>query len=229
MLALLSLAAFGIAFGPHPGYLDTPVNPSLWGLFSSFTPGLMNMRAVERLAVVGQGILLAVAFILLLTCLYKANRLRKMAMFFFCATAFFQLLDTSTIRASSYKYDWGVVTPSDEEARFFSQLKGSILFIPSTQFHDNTLSMNYFQSFQNLYLMNGYSARSTPIWDEIMRLGTHHGEGSAQQLELAFAFGVDYLVASRCWLNASVIERLKTEHDSVLFENDRFLVLGEFR
>jgi hypothetical protein len=223
VLGLAAVITYGLALGPSR-HGDGHPDGSLWGLLSALVPGVIHMRAIGRLAVVGQGILLA----LLLLCLFRAlaePRHRPATLLVTALLIALQLGEQVNARASQNHYDIEAIQPTAGEDEWFRQIRGPLLVLPTTPFHRNAVPMLYFNRFPGIILMNGYSGRATATWDRIMQAGQETGEGSEPQIRLAEAQGARYIVATKWALPRRTVKVLRASGRPILFENDRFMVL----
>ncbi|MFO7870422.1 MAG: hypothetical protein R6V03_03205 [Kiritimatiellia bacterium] len=223
---LCALFAYGAAFGPRSGFFDEPVNPSVWGLFALVLPGFRNMRAIGRLAVVGHGMLLVCLFGYGLLFLARSRGKRRKAIFAVIAvSALLQFAEQTGGRVPIYRYDPRSITPTEEERSFFSAVRGVAAVFPAVPFHRNTRAMLYFDAFNGIVLMNGYSSRSTRLWDRVMEMGMEGGQPTAAQIARVRANGCDYIILWKTRLSPERVERVRARWEGTAFENNRFLVL----
>ncbi len=225
-LALAAALMYGIAFGPHGYYLGERVNPSPWGFFSLWVPGFTSMRAVGRMAFVGQVLLMTLVALWVWTLWVRARGpVRHVLTVGLVAACLLQGLDASIVRARQRPYDESLIRPTAAEREFLHSLEGSLVSIPAEPFAHNTWAMLYYAAFPDLYLMNGYSGRSTARWDEMMRLGLTHGRGAPEQVRYAVTQHVDYVAVRKDFVRASRIAWLiESEEVAPLFENRRLVV-----
>jgi hypothetical protein len=222
-LGLCAVVTYGIALGPYEGCLGHRANPSIWGFCSMFLPGVANMRAVGRLAVVGQGFVLALVFLLLLR--HIAGARHRLLVVGGAGLIFVQFVEQLDAKANWQRYDIRATTPAEDEAKWFNRASGPILAVPTNPFHRNAQFMLYFGGFPHLSLMNGYSAHSSTTWDAIMRLGQEREEGSEEQIQFAEGRGARCIVAAKGMMDGARTEELRRGPRRILFENDRLLVL----
>lgn len=112
-----------------------------------------------------------------------------------------------------------------EETTFFKGLRGTMLAIPAVPFHRNTYHQLRWVACPDLYLLNGYSARSTARFDRLMLLERRHGKASAPQMACAVESGAQYVCLWRGRVPVTSQEQLQDQYRT-LFANDRFLVLA---
>jgi hypothetical protein len=226
MYIIIALILFyGIAFGPRTYYVKQPVNPSIWGFFALWVPGFDEMRAIGRMAYPGQ-----VSLILLVAvraALYAVNlrpRPRACFMLFCMICVVAQLWDSHAIRPPQQRHQAKQLSPTKSEYDFFSKLSGPLLALPAHPFFGNTRHMLFFQPFKKLYLMNGYSGHSTPLWDQIMMREFKAIAGSPEQLQLALATGVDYIAVRTDRIADPMNNSDSTDAYEPLFKNERWSV-----
>ena len=227
-LGLTAVMVYGIALGPLDMSLALAhrVNPSVWGLCRWTVPGITHMRAIGRLAVAGQGILFGL--LIFYVFLFLADRQRhRLAL---CAVTGLliavQFAEQTGQKVIQRQYDVGVITPTDEEQRWFSTVSGPALILPSHPWTRNTYHMLYFCSFPRMCIMNGYSAHSTQMWDQVMQLALTYGEASEEQIRFAEAKGIRYIVLTKRFFEPNGrLKDLRIGARHIVFENDRFLVL----
>ncbi len=217
---LIMILLYGVAFGPHGYYLAERANPSIWGFFSLWLPGFTGMRAVGRMAALGQILLLFLFSVWWWTqrvqaATHRARRTRLMLCIVLICTL--QALDHSPVRAVSERFNEALVRPSTDEQDFFSRIEGTLVVFPATPFSRNTAHMLYFSHFPELVLMNGYSGRSTERWDEVMRLEHRHGRGAPEAVLEAVRSGVNHVAFRLDRMSPPVM-------DNPVFENERWQV-----
>ena len=127
---------------------------------------------------------------------------------------------------TTYRYPSGVLATENERS-FFEQHSGLYLMIPVTPWHRNTRGMIYFTEFLDINLMNGYSGKSTDLWDSIMNAEMSNGALSKAVVDIASANGCDYIVVSKMRIHKYSYNRhIKPLNLEVVFNNDRFVVLS---
>ncbi len=225
-LLLCALVAYGVALGPWSHFAEAPVNPTLWGVLVKIVPGLENMRSIGRMAVVGQGCLLGV---LLLYCFSALSRsegnTRRVVAAFIMVLILLQWVEHFGAKPYTNTYRMQKARPASDERQFFSSEEGVIAVFPTNPFHRNSSAMLYFDEFQSINLMNGYSSHSTEVWDEMMRLGRGKQEPAQEQLVFAESLGCNYFMVWKLFRNADRIKSLQSGPRAVVFENERLLVL----
>ena len=226
-LALTALLAYGLASGPRNQFVDQPINPSIWGLMAFIIPGASSMRAVGRMVVIGQGLIFA---LLLLTLYYLYAGLKKKGRTVLTIIAagliIIQFGEGLSSRAITNRYDPADFIPTTEERDWFSRIDGPVAVFPATPFQASTRYMLYFNTFPKIYLMNGYSARSTVLWDRAMGLGRRWREPTEEQMAYLSEKGVSYLVIWKKEINWRPLRAIREGERPILFENERFLVLA---
>lgn len=140
------------------------------------------------------------------------------------AACVLQGLDASTIRARQTRYDESVIRPMKEEQAFFEALHGSLVVIPAHPFPRNTVPMLYFNGYPELRLMNGYSAKSTALWGEVMGLERRYGPCSREQVGYVVSRGVDYMAVRMDFIRPARAGWLAEAAGPPLFENNRWVV-----
>ncbi len=224
-LVMAAALMYGIAFGPLTYYLYEPVNPSLWGFLTLWVPGMVSIRAVGRMAFIGQVLLYALAALWIWVTLARSGRTQKrMVWTVVVLLCVLQGLDVFTVRARQGRYDESIIRPTQEEHAFFETIHGSLVSIPAHPFSRNTVPMLYFVGYPELRLMNGYSAVSTPVWDEVMRLERQHGACSPEQVQYVVSQGVDYIAVRLDFIRASRVAWLTEWAGAPVFENHRWAV-----
>jgi hypothetical protein len=225
LLLVMAVAVYGIANGPRTRFTDAPANPSLWGVFALLVPGTGRMRAVGRLAVVGQALLMAMAFLMAMRYAARNRTATGQVVAALLVAAVLQGADVLPLRANSKPYAPDHVTPDLEEQAFLETLDGTALVLPAKPFHRNAQPMLFFSRFLNLRLMNGYSSRSTPLWDGIMDNGATEGEGCPQQVAAARANGADWLIIFKYGIHRHWLKELYAQDTKPVFDNTRLLIL----
>jgi len=228
MLIAALLAVYGTAFGPGTHFKPPFTDISVWSVFAWLVPGYLNMREVLRFSSLGQLLLLALLWRLLLHA-WTATRGRLPARLAMAGCvvvlAGIQLSETVGARIVETRIVPGHVALTADETAFFGGLQGPMLAIPAHPFHRNTYHQLRWVACPDLYLLNGYSARSTETFDRLMALEREHGRASDAQLAAAAGAGARYACLLRGRIPGAVQERLRARYP-VLFENDRFLVLA---
>ena len=229
-LALTAFLAYGFASGPRGQFIDQPINPSIWGLAAFFIPGAASMRAVGRLAVVGQGLIFTL-ILLTLFCLYARLRKRGRVVLTVVAAAVIgiQFIEQAPSRAITNRYNPEDFLPTAEERDWFSRIEGPVAVFRTIPFQISTRHMLYFNNFPEIFLMNGYSARSTPLWDRVMGLGRIWREPTEEQMTFLSEKGARYLVLWKKDINWRPLRAIREGKRPILFENERFLVLAPLK
>jgi hypothetical protein len=220
------LAAYGLAIGPNPHFADMHPNPSLYGLLKVLIPGVDNMRAIGRMAVVGQACLGLLLFSFYAR-LYIKQEQRKGAFavaLFFASALFLQLAESWPVKAQVNRYATENLAMNVHEKGKMSTLQGTACVFPATPWPKNTHAMLYFLPLEKLRLINGYSAHSTPFFDKVMEAGAERREPTPQQLALLAPTGCEYLIL---WKGKAHKSRLRTllQTYSLLYENRAIAVL----
>ncbi len=224
-LVVAAVLMYGIAFGPHGYYLNTRVNPSVWGFLALWAPGLTNIRAVGRMAFIGQVLIFSlVALWIWIMQARSRGPFRRVLWVGLAAGCVLQGLDASTIRVPRQRHDASIIQPTAEEHAFFDALDGAMVVFPAHPYSRNTVPMLYFSRYPDLRLMNGYSARSTFVWDQVMWLGRRYGPCSPEQIRYVLNQGVDYVAVRTEFIRPAHAEGLKERAGEPLFENHRWAV-----
>jgi hypothetical protein len=224
VLVLGVIIFYGLAFGPDKYYLESSLNPSVWGLLR-FVPGVRNMRAVGRMAVIGQGLLLGGMFLGLAAWLAVSRR-RVLPIATAAILVLVQVIDQDHAMAYVRHFDPAIITPTAEEREALEPLEGVVTVFPTRPWHMNTGSMLYFVSFPNLKLMNGYSSHSTQRFDEIMEPHRHRSEPSGTQLKRIRREGCDYAVFMKKRMPLWMLEKLSRYRYPVVYDGDRLLIFA---
>lgn len=193
-LFMATVIFYGIALGPRGYYAKEMANPSVWGFFALWMPGFDSMRAIGRYAYPGQVALMTLAFMLTVyvgAFMTARGKLSLVLFGVFCLAL--QVWDVHAIRPPQQRHKLKDITPDSDERAFFGSIEGSVLVIPGNPFPLNTRHMLFFQTFQQIQLMNGYSGKSTPRWDTVMKLEADFGPVSREQINRALEDGVDYI------------------------------------
>ncbi len=224
-LVTASVLMYGVAFGPHGYYLNEQVNPSIWGFLSLWVPGLGNMRAVGRLAYIGQVLVMSITALWIWVMATRLRGAHLNALWAAVAVGcVLQGWDGGAARAPIRTYDERLIRPSADEQAFFESIDGSMAVFPAIPFARNTIPMLYFSSFHDLSLMNGYSARTSPAWENIMKLAHNHGAVAPEPVHYALNQGVDYIAVRIEFIYPGHAAWMEDTAESPLFENDRWRV-----
>ncbi len=226
-IALTAFFAYGLASGPRSQFIGQPINPSLWGLAAFFIPGAASMRAVGRMAVIGQGLIFAL-FLLTLCYLYS-NLKRRGRITLSIVTVILislQFLEGLPSRAIVNRYNPDNLAPTREEKAYFSGLSGPVAVFPTLPFQASTRPMLYFTNFPGICLMNGYSSRSTALWDRAMGLGRIWREPTEEQMAFLEEQGAGCFILWKSLINWRAIQAVREGRRPILFENERFLVIS---
>lgn len=228
MLVAALVAFYGTAFGPGTHFKPPFTDISVWSVFAWLVPGYLNMREVLRFSSLGQLLLLALLWWLLLNA-WAATRERLVARValggLVVLLAGLQLSETIGTRVLETLIEPGQVTLAADEAAFFRGLQGSMLAIPAAPFHQNPCHQLRWVAFPDLYLLNGYSARSTDVFDRLLEMESQHGGASDEQLAYAAGVGAQFVCLLRGQVPVAVQQHLQTRYPT-RFANDRFLVLA---
>jgi hypothetical protein len=222
-LLLASAIMYGIAFGPWERFHDQPVNPSLWGVMA-LVPGVANMRAIGRLAIVGHGLLLGALLLYVFTLFAQPTRRTALWSVVLVLMAL-QGIELAGGKARHLEFDADMITPRPDETAFFAGVQGPAIVFPAYPDMRNAGYMVYFSHFPGLCIMNGYSTHSTPTWDRIANLAAEKGVANEDQILAAEQLGVKYLVFHKSKVGDDRLRELRNSGRQFLFRNDRFLVL----
>jgi hypothetical protein len=228
MLVASLVAVYGTASGPGTHFKPPFTDISVWSVFSWLVPGYLNMREVLRFSSLGQVLLLALLWCIFLHA-WAATRKRVVAKatlgIVVALLAVLQLSETVGSRVQETRIVPSQVELTAEEQSFFSGLQGPMLAIPTAPFHQNPYHQLRWVAFPDLYLLNGYSARSTEAFDHLMALERQHGRASDEQLAYAASVGAQSVCLLRGRVPFAVQQRLRERYPT-RFANDRFLVLA---
>jgi hypothetical protein len=232
ILILCAICCYGIAFGPSKYFLDNSINPSVWGILTKIIPGASSMRAIGRMCVPGQGFLFAIVLAVIFVYMSFAKK-KKIAVCLTIVLLTIQIAEPTLpvnkhlpIKiGTTYRYK-SLITASDSERIFFDEHPGLYLIVPVTPWHLNSRGMIYFTEFMNINLMNGYSAKSTELWDSIMLAETNNHIISEDVLDIAEQNGCDYVLIQKSRIpKYSYSRHIKPLNMKVVFHNDRFAIL----
>ncbi len=225
MLILCSICCYGIAFGPSKYFLENSINPSVWGILTKIIPGANSMRAIGRMCVPGQGFLFSIVLVIIFVYMTFEKK-KKIALFLTIILLTIQIAEPLTVKiGTTYRYK-SVIMPLNSEKTFFEEHPGLYLIIPVTPWHLNSRGMIYFSEFMNINLMNGYSAKSTELWDSIMLAETNNHIVSENVLDIAEKNGCDYVVIQKSRIpRYSYNRHVKPLNMKVVFNNERFAIL----
>ncbi len=228
MLVAALVAVYGTAFGPGTHFKPLFTDISVWSVFSWLVPGYLNIREVLRFSSLGQLLLLALLWGGGLHA-WAATRDRLVARValggLVVLLAGLQLSETVGARVPETRIEPGQVALEADETAFFSGLQGSMLAIPAAPFHHNPYHQLRWVAFPDLYLLNGYSARSTEVFDRLLALERQHGRASDGQIAYAAEIGAEYVCLLRGRVPVDVQQHLQARYPT-RFANDRFLVLA---
>ena len=223
---LAAVVVYGIAAGPSHRFRHQWLDPGVWGVFSVWVPGFQSMRGVIRFAVVGQVLLLALLFGVWLTGLQKAGaRGRVFLILAALLSAGVQVSETHGMRVVQTRLDPRHITLEADEAAFFEAFTGPLLVTPTKPFHRNTFHMLRWRNSPGVRLVNGYSGRNAPVFEELMTLEMAHGRAAPQMLDRAEAAGVGHYAVFKPYIGAGDVERVRAR-GRVVFENQRLLVIA---
>lgn len=224
-LILAIVLMYGIAFGPMIYYYSESVNPSIWGFFSLWVPGFNGMRAVGRIALIGQTLVLCLSALWVWALWERVgSRARRVLCVGVIVACALQGLDSSVLRARQRVYDEEQIRPTTEEKEFFQSISGSLVAFPAAPFPRNTSMMLYFAEFRDIRVMNGYSGKSTPLWDAIMQLEREHGRGAPEPVRHAVETGVDYVAVRKDFIRTTQLKWLFESDVAPAFEGARWSV-----
>jgi len=232
ILILCAICCYGIAFGPSKYFLDNNINPSIWGILTKIIPGASSMRAIGRMCVPGQGIVFAIVLSIIFIYMSFAKK-KKIAVCLTIVLLTIQIAEpTLPINkylpvkiGAEYRYYSGFMA-SESEKTFFDEHPGLYLMMPVTPWHRNSRGMIYFTEFMNINLMNGYSAKSTKLWNNIMLAEPDSHMISQDVLDIAGQNGCDYVLIQKSRIPRYTYSRhVKPLNMKVIFNNDRFVVL----
>lgn len=220
LLLLFAVVAYGFAAGPSRHYGSLEENVSLWGIFNAVVPGLRRMRALGRMAPMGQIFLCGLSLVLIL----RIIRFRAVI-----KTAVVVLLLGSLYEQN---YEPWITYPSDEvmfasadESLYFDDIDQPVLVLPSVPFQKNTAMMLYFLNFPGVHMINGYSGSSSPEFMRIMHLESS-GAPTGEVLQAAAGFGARHLLLVKERLSPEKIAEIRRMFPGPEFENGRFLAFS---
>ncbi len=181
-----ALVSFGLALGPNPWYLGWAFNPSIHGILNLLVPGVNNMRAIGRMALVGHVCLGAWLFLEYGQLLQVARlpRQRQILWAILLLALVLQIVEAWPVTARMHRYAVDRIQPSAVEQKQLRALEGVGCVFPTRPWPRNTHVMLYFLESGQLRLINGYSARSTPLLDQLMAAGKKGEEPTGEQLEI---------------------------------------------
>jgi len=226
ILILCTICCYGIAFGPSKHFLDSNINPSVWGILTKIIPGASSMRAIGRMCVPGQGLLFAIVLSIVFVYMSFAKK-KKIAVCLTIILLTIQIAEPLPVKIfAKYRYPTGVM-PTELEKTFFDEHSGLYIMIPVTPWHHNSRGMIYLTEFMNINLMNGYSAKSTKLWESIMLAEPNSNIISEDVLDIAEKNGCNYVVIHKNRIKKySYSRHVKPLNMKVIFNNDRFVVLS---
>jgi hypothetical protein len=228
LLIAMLVTVYGTAFGPGTYFKPPYTDVSVWSVFSWLVPGYLNMREVLRFSSLGQLVLLATLWVLLLHAWRKVQQhqvLRWVAVTIVVVLVGLQLSETVHARVRQTRIVREHVALEPAEAQFFRNLEGAMLAIPTLPYHHNTFHQLRWVGCPDLHLLNGYSARSTDAFDALMRLEHEYGRASDAQIAYATELGADYVCVLCGRVSPETLARLQNSYQT-LFVNDRFLVIA---
>ncbi len=215
MVLLAALAAFGLALGPNPDFINARINPSLWGIFRILVPGVNNMRAIGRMAG------LANTFLLVWIYLQYMPRIRAGAGKWLLLTPvlllILQNLEAWPVQARVNHYPVQRISPSSAELSTLRSLPAGIgCVFPTNPWPRNTHAMLYLVPVGQLTLINGYSARSTRLLDSLMAAGRDGHEPTPDQLAILERSGCNYILLWKRKIDRRALARLARRYPRVM-------------
>ena len=219
-----ALVIYSLSFGPSHFFRSVNPDASLWGVWAWLVPGVHKMRAIGRMAPIGQTLLLGfVAWFLFKKVLQEKSKVKFATL---CLTSAVWMF----VQACEHDSDLYITSPSSkyltstaDENDFFNGLIDPILAFPVVPFHASTYPMLYFVNFPNVKLMNGYSGSSPSHYGLLMSSGTPDLP-SESQIYLANQLGVATFVVFKSFFSTLQLEILKSKWHHNIFENERFYV-----
>ena len=229
ILVFFLILSYGIASGPGRMFMKNSFNVSIWGFVKIFFSPIENMRAIGRVAGLGQSFLLGTIFLLILAKLHeyssKNHSSRNFLHGLLAVGLILQLLDPIGTQAHFHRTNLEYLQPNLEEKAWFKSKKTSMVVYPSNPFPLNTFPMLYFSEFPEISLLNGYSAHSTHEWDNMMKMGLNSSEPNLNQLEFAAELGAEYAVIFKWRTSMEHIEKLKMKLLKIEFENSKLAII----
>ena len=197
--------------------------PSLLEGLRPLLPGFASLREPIRFTPTAQTIWigLLLAGWLRLAVLRPA---RPLAMLLLIGVLGLQFSETMGVRAKTTRLFEEELMLSAEERTAFAALSGTVLMVPSAPFQLNVRNQFFLQPLPDLMTVNGYSGRSSPLFSRLMELEANQGILSEDQVEVAAASGIDYLVVVKYYLSAEQLA-LARQKGEILLDLPRFLVL----
>lgn len=226
-LFVACLFSYGLALGPRHRYLHNSLNPCIWGFLKIIVPGVTNIRALPRLAMAGHFLLLGLLFLYACRAFASAAPRRRPGLAVVCLILIIiQTIEQWPVHAATQNHDIRAITPTAAEAGFLASQRGLFLVLPANPFFRNTRPMLFFQPFPDITLMNGYSAHSTPLWDDIMAQGRNTGEGSFPQVALAISNGCERIVLIRGGIGERHRATLSASLGPALYDGPRLTIFA---
>ncbi|MFP7753215.1 hypothetical protein ACLG6S_00910 [Thermodesulfobacteriota bacterium B35] len=195
LVLLAAIAAFGLALGPDPLFIDARINPSIWGICKLLVPGVANMRAIGRMAGLANIFLLVWIYLQFVSLLRAPGRRRQWTALLVLLLLGLQNLEAWPVRARVNHYPAQRLQPDPEERAALASLPAGVgCVFPTNPWPRNTHAMLYLVSQGQITLINGYSARSTPLLDRLMAAGRQGREPTREQLAILEKTGCTYLL-----------------------------------
>ncbi len=217
LLLFSSLAAFGLALGPNPHFLDARLNPSLWGIFKVVVPGVANMRAIGRMAGPAAFFLLAWIYLQYAVPAGAGQGRKRWLLLLPVLLLTLQNMEAWPVQARVNHYPARRIQPTATELGALRALPPGIgCVFPTRPWPRNTHAMLYLAGVEHLTLVNGYSARSTRLLDRLMAAGRDGREPTPEQLAILERVGCDYLLLWKRKIDRRSLRVLRQRYPQVL-------------
>ena len=134
ILFFFLLLIYGIASGPGRMFMLSNFNVSLWGFLKIFFSPLENMRAVGRIAGIGQSLLLGLTFLLLLgkikSQINSSGPSKYLWHGLLLTIIIFQFVDPLGTQAYFHRYNLNYLQANSKEKSWLKTVKGSMIVFP---------------------------------------------------------------------------------------------------
>jgi len=116
------------------------------------------------------------------------------------------------------------IQPTPQDRQKVDSLHGVACVFPTRPWPKNTHPMLYFMSSEQLRLINGYSARSTPLFDQLMAAGREGEEPTPEQLEILRNINCSYFMVWKRKISRRHLQTLLEDRSPVM-ETEQMVIL----
>jgi hypothetical protein len=217
----------GFALGPSAQGLPNRLNPSVWGAIAFILPRTRSIRTVGRFGYIAFafsiGFLVYSVFVWWRTIAVRWVRTAIYSVVFLAIILTIGL--DQSIKPLFGQYKFFMLVPTEDEMKYFQQNPGLFYYLPADPWHYPASFMVYSAAMPEIRLVNGYSGRSSAIYDSIRQtIKTSFREDG---LEILKKNGIRGAVFDKLRIDPKQLEEQKTlKGTQIVLENERYLIIA---